>query len=107
MTTLVAAAFLALHAGNILKSPDGKLMADFIFAGGRPYFQVFYNGNLYVEPSPLGVVTNIDDYSSELELQEVKTNEVRDSYNLRNIKRSHVDYVANEMTVILAKKGQP
>ena len=106
MTTLVAAAFLALHAGNILKSPDGKLMADFIFAGGRPYFQVFYNGNLYVEPSPLGVVTNIDDYSSELELQEVKTNEVRDSYNLRNIKRSHVDYVANEMTVILAKKGQ-
>ena len=106
MTTLAAAVLLSLHAGNILKSPDGKLMADFIFAGGRPYFQVFYNGNLYVEPSPLGIVTNVDDFSSELELQEVKTSEVRDSYDLRNIKRSHVDYVANEMTVSLAKKRQ-
>ena len=97
---------LSVQANNQLKSPDGRLMVDFIFAGGRPYYQVFYNGSIYVEPSPLGVVTNIGDYTGELELKEVKTGEVKESYSLRNIKRSHVNYEANEMTVSLAKKGQ-
>ncbi len=108
LTTMMLAILgvLSVQANNQLKSPDGRLMVDFIFAGGRPYYQVFYNGSIYVEPSPLGVVTNIGDYTSELELKEVKTGEVKESYSLRNIKRSHVNYVANEMTVSLAKKGQ-
>ena len=96
----------SMHAGNVVKSPDGRLMADFIFAGGRVYYQVFYNGNIYVEPSPLGVVTNIGDYTADLQVQEVTTREVRESYELRNIKQSHVDYRANEMTVSLAQQGQ-
>ena len=103
---LVILGVLSVQANNQLKSPDGRLMVDFIFAGGRPYYQVFYNGSIYVEPSPLGVVTNIGDYTGELELKEVKTGEVKESYSLRNIKRSHVNYEANEMTVSLAKKGQ-
>jgi hypothetical protein len=103
---LVILGVLSVQANNQLKSPDGRLMVDFIFAGGRPYYQVFYNGSIYVEPSPLGVVTNIGDYTGELELKEVKTSEVKESYSLRNIKRSHVNYEANEMTVSLAKKGQ-
>ena len=108
LTTMMLAILgvLSVQANNQLKSPDGRLMVDFIFAGGRPYYQVFYNGSIYVEPSPLGVVTNIGDYTSELELKEVKTGEVKESYSLRNIKRSHVNYEANEMTVSLAKKGQ-
>ena len=106
MAVWTMAVLLPLHAGSVLMSPNGKVMVDFIFAGGRPYYQVFYNGSIYVDPSPLGLVTNIGDFSSGLEQLDVKTSDVTDAYSLRNIKQSRVSYVAREMTVRLAQKGQ-
>ena len=106
MAVWTMAVLLPLHAGSVLMSPNGKVMVDFIFAGGRPYYQVFYNGSIYVDPSPLGLVTNIGDFSSGLEQLDVKTSDVSDAYSLRNIKQSRVSYVAREMTVRLAQKGQ-
>jgi len=106
MAVWTMAVLLPLHAGSVLMSPNGKVMVDFIFAGGRPYYQVFYNGSIYVDPSPLGLVTNIGDFSSGLEQLDVKTSDVSDAYSLRNIKQSRVSYVAREMTVCLAQKGQ-
>jgi len=103
---LAVMAAMTMNGGEVLKSPDGRLMADFIFAGGRAYYQVFYDGQQYIEPSPLGVVTNIGDYSHDLELMEVTRDVVSDSYELRNIKQSRVNYRAGELRVKLGQKGR-
>lgn len=98
---LLLLAALAAHAGEVLLSPDGRLMADVILAGGRLYYQVFYDGEQYVDPSALGLVTNIGDLTHDLALGEVTRRDVSDSYHLRNIKQSSVTYNAKEMTLQL------
>ena len=87
-------------------SSDGhvKLLLD--VDNGRPCYEVQLDGNTFIKRSPLGIVTNIGDFSQDLELTEVNESDVRDDYNLRNIKQSHVSYVAREFTAHYSQKGR-
>ncbi|WP_319590103.1 glycoside hydrolase family 97 catalytic domain-containing protein [uncultured Draconibacterium sp.] len=82
---------------NQITSPDGKLVVSVKIENGVPVYSVLLNGKIFIEESPLGIETNIGDFTQELTLSEsVETSEINDSYELRNIKQSKVDYTANE-----------
>mgnify|MGYP000085475840 FL=1 len=82
---------------NQITSPDGKLVVSVKIDNGVPVYGVLLNGKTFIKESPLGMETNIGDFTQELTLSEsVERSEINDSYELRNIKQSKVDYTANE-----------
>ena len=87
---------LATYAGEVTTSPDGRIKLEIDVKDGHPYYQVTYDGQVMVSESALGLVTNIGDFSRDLKMTDVKTTDVKDEYTLRNIKQSHVSYVARE-----------
>ena len=100
-------ATLAVSAEKVVESPNGRLTVDLTMEDGVPYYQVVLDGQTFIQPSALGLITNIGDFSRDLTLKEVTTNDVKDEYALRNIKQSHVSYEACEAVAHFAQKGQP
>lgn len=110
LLTLVSL-FVALTAGAAeqkVSSPDGRLNV-FVDtdAGGRPTYRVDYDNSPVLLTSPLGVNTNIGDFTQGLVLKSSKDRHVTDTYNLSTIKQSHVDYDANELVCTYEKAGKP
>ena len=109
-TILLCLALIGLagsaQAGQQITSPDGKIKVDLSVNAGRPVYQVSYEGRSVIGESVLGLVTNMGDFSRDMQLKKVDVHMVKDSYSLRNIKQSHVDYVAQEATVQYVKNGQ-
>ena len=85
-------------------SPDSLLKVDVTIDGGRPSYSVTYNGKVFLEPSPLGFVADVGDFSRDMTLSDSKTRNINESYTLDRIKKSTVTYTANELKVSLANK---
>lgn len=87
-------------ASTDIPSPDGKTVFSIDCVDGRPFYSVSLDGIPFIEASPLGVTTNIGDFSGGLAVTAVSPQErVVDSYSLPNIKKSRVDYVANRREI--------
>lgn len=68
---------------------------------GRPFYQLFYQQNLVLDTSYLGLMLAGADLSRQLSLSEIKGPwEVSDSYNLLHGKQKHIEYRANQYVVI-------
>ncbi len=88
-------------------SPDGKLVVTVSVNKGTPEYNVALKGVTFIESSPIGLVTNVGDFSTGLEMNsEVKVSEVNDTYELPNIKFSKVNYIANEAVFSFTKDGK-
>lgn len=85
-------------------SPDSLLKVDVTIDGGHPSYSVTYNGKVFLEPSPLGFVADVGDFSRDMTLSGSKTRSINESYTLDRIKKSAVTYMANELKVSLANK---
>lgn len=100
--TLIIAGLVAFFchqsyaAESTVSSPDGKLVVTVSDSDGTPSYSVQYNGNDYLVDSPLGLVTDLGDYSKDLTLKATKINQVSDSYSLPNLKFSNIEYNANQ-----------
>lgn len=82
-----------------LKSPDGKLVVTISDTNGKPDYSVHYNENLFLKNSPLGLNTNIGNFTKDLTMSEVVSIEkVKDNYKLQTIKQSDINYEANKGT---------
>lgn len=93
---------------NQLCSPDGKLVVAVTDTDGKPSYSVSYDETAFLLPSPLGVETNVGDYTQQLELTEVSPfSSINDAYELPNIKSSRVAYHANARSFIFSKAGKP
>ena len=80
-----------------ITSPDGKLVVTVADMDGRPSYSVSYDNVLFLKPSPLGMISNIGDFSSGMSMEKnVSTNKIDETYELASIKKSKVRYVANE-----------
>ena len=91
-----------------LCSPDGKLVVAVTDTDGKPSYSVSYDETVFLLPSPLGVETNLGDYTQQLELTEVSPlSSINDEYELPNIKSSRVAYHANARSFIFSKAGKP
>ena len=92
-------ALSAFAEKNTVSSPDGKLNVVVEDVDGKLYYSVDYAGKRMMEPSLLGVLANVGDFSQGLTYQKKSENKVEKSYDLRTAKVSHVDYHANQLNV--------
>ena len=108
MTCLALLCLTTAANAQSIQSPDGKVTVTLELAeGGKPCYKVNYQGLEVLNNSALGVVTNIGDFTQGLEVKEVVQNKVNKTYDLRNIKQSHIDYEANEAVATYTRQGNP
>ena len=84
-----------------VSGPDNLLKVDVSVNEGIPFYSVTYKGKTMLENSPLGFVSNVGDFSKGMAYTGQKTRSIEESYTMDCIKRSKVDYRANELTVTL------
>ena len=49
-----------------ITSPDGKLIVTISDANGIPVYSVAYEQQSFIESSPIGLITNIGDFSQQM-----------------------------------------
>lgn len=81
--------------------PDGHLAVQLSVQSGKPVYTVSYKGKVFLEPSPLGLQTNVGDFSTGMKITGSKAGKVDESYTLNRGKASRIHYKANELTVTL------
>ncbi len=79
-------------------SPDGKLKVEVTCSeDGKATYGVSYNGKQMLEASPLGMKTNMGDFSQGLQLKTTLERKIDKQYKQDRIKVSAIHYVANEL----------
>lgn len=97
------------NAGEMqVSSPDGRLTVAVSIKNGNPVYSVMLNGKDFLGESPLGLRTNVGDFTSGLKLEtDVRRRLIDEHYELPNIKQRKVHYQANEGVFSFAKDGKP
>lgn len=101
VSTLVAILGMSTLAAQdvVVKGPDGKLqLAVFAQDEAKPCYTVSYDGKTMLEKSPLGMNTNIGDFTKNLKLTGHSVDKIDTVYQQTRIKVSNVHYRANELT---------
>ncbi|MDR7211743.1 glycoside hydrolase family 97 catalytic domain-containing protein [Flavobacterium piscis] len=99
--------FLKLSAQSVVKSPDGKLKVSVFISNGMPSYSISYNEKTFLENSPLGLKTNVGDFTTGLSLKaDPAQNKIDETYNLPNIKQSNVHYEAYEAVFSFDKESK-
>ena len=80
-----------------ISSPDKQLKLNVSVRSGTPVYSVSYNGTVILEDSPLGLITNEGDFSTNMVLTESDTGQIDKEYTQDRIKRSHITYKANTL----------
>lgn len=89
-----------------LKSPDHRLLININIADGALSYNVRYDGRTVLEESPLGLQTNMGDFTSGLTLVTSTTAIIHKHYTQSRIKCSEIDYHANELVLTLSNAKQ-
>ena len=103
LSLLLATVFAPIQAKNRqTKSPDENLCVTLeCEPNSIPTYSVTYKGKTMIEPSPLGLHTDIADFTKEMTLESCTIDTVIDSYQLSRIKHSNVNYKATRMVAKL------
>lgn len=92
---------------NKLYGPDGKLCVIVSDEGGVPSYSVLYEGVTFLQKSPLGIETNLGDFTQQMVLTHVgQLSSVNEEYQLLTIKNSNPRYQANVQTYTFSKGGR-
>ena len=81
-----------------VSSPEGKLSLEVYMVEGQPHYSVIYDGDVLLEKSPLGIITNEGDFSKNLTFKDHSFDEVEKNYTQDRIKKSNIHYLANKLT---------
>lgn len=85
-------------APAVISSPNSKLAVSVrLTAEGSVTYDVTYLGKVIIEQSPMGLITNISDFSKKLKLTTQKTADIHEQYTNNRIKKSQVNYQAHEL----------
>lgn len=110
-TILLASALIATSAfaqQTTVYGPDSMLRVDIDVKVGKPVYSVKYDGKTMLDESPLGLKTNIGDFTQGMKYVKTANGKIEKSYTMDRSKFSHVDYKANEAVVSLTNaKGHP
>lgn len=87
-----------------IKSPDGNITLYVDFENGKAFYSVDFSGIKMLENSPLGLITNVGDFSKDLKFIESNKNAITENYSLDRTKLSEVEYHANELNLTLSNK---
>lgn len=89
---------MPLNAQNVqVASPDGKLEVTLSSMRGRLSYSVKYDGKQMLGRSPLGMNTNIGDFTQDLTMTSNITRPIEKNYRQDRIKTSEIHYQANEL----------
>jgi hypothetical protein len=83
-------------AAERLTSPKGDMVVVVDVQNGKPTYEVSLGGVPFLKPSPLGLVTNIGDFTDGLTLAGCDSKTQHDEYWLKTTKKSHISYDATE-----------
>lgn len=81
-----------------VSSPDGNLAMHLSLPDQSIRYNITYKGEVVLEDAPLGLVTNVSDFSKDLEFIDKKENIIEETYYEKKIKMSKVEYRGNELT---------
>ncbi len=98
-----------LAAQDVVKGTGRKVAVGGICSerDEKPCYSVSYNGQTMLEKSPLGMDTNIGDFTKNLKLAGHSVDKIDTVYRQTRIKVSEVHYRANELTCHFEnEKGQ-
>lgn len=89
------------------QSPDGNITVLVNDENGKPTYSVNYGKEKFILPSPLGLITNLGDYTNNMTIShDVQINKIQKSYSLPNIKQSNIHYNANEAVITFNQNGK-
>lgn len=93
----------ALRAQHVT-SPDGSISVELRLDAGTLSYRVAVEGQIVLEPSPLGLETSIGSFAAGLKAGEVSTGKIDERYTLPHGKVRDVHYRANELTAGFANE---
>src|SRR5712691_6489016 len=97
MLLLFAGGVQAQQPTYTVLSPSGKIKLLFGIGNGQAYYAIEYNGKPVLQHSKLGIIREDEDFASNLSLQSVSAEQpVKDSYTIKNAKRSSCSYSAHK-----------
>jgi hypothetical protein len=84
-----------------LESPDKSVVVMvFLSASGEIQYEVKKSGVDVIQPSVLGVMMKGHDFTQRMKLAAIVGPErIQDSYQMKNAKKSHIQYLANQSAV--------
>ena len=89
-----------------IESPDGRMTVTMMMAeGGCPKYEVKMDGQVFIQPSPLGLKMNFDDLTQGLTMTACDVSKYEDEYCLKTTKQSHVKVLATEGVCHFDKDG--
>ena len=96
--TVMAGGFEIIGAERV-SSPDGRLTVTIDAVEGMPVYEVEYDGEKIMDQSPLGFRSNVGDFSKGVTIASSSTGSVERSFDQDRIKKSHIDYKANLLSI--------
>ena len=93
------ASTFAIAQQTTIYSPDSMLCVDFNLKNGMPVYSVKYDGKTMLDESPLGLTTNIGDFTKGMKFVKSNTAKVDKEYTMNRSKFSKINYKANELIV--------
>lgn len=81
----------------VVESPDKNMKVNLTLKDSTLEYNVSYLGKTMLENSPLGLVTNVGDYSRKLVFVEKQERNINEAYVQLKIKKKNVHYQANEL----------
>ena len=107
LSALFASLSMSAQVASV-SSPDGKLKVNVDVKGGKPVYEVLYDGARALDESPLGFVADNGDFSQGTAFVSKKEAHLEFNYDLRVSKTSNVHVDANQLVVTLKNdKGMP
>ena len=102
----VAGMLQTVGAAERLTSPKGDIVVLVDVQNGKPTYEVSLGGVQFLKPSPLGLLTNIGDFTDGLTLAGCDSKTQHDEYWLKTTKKSHISYDATEAVCHFEKDGK-
>lgn len=87
-------------------SPDNHLRLSVSIQQGKPVYTVTYKGETVLEPSPLGLVTNLGDFSRKMKLSSHRSAAINEHYTQHKIKKREVHYQANQLICTFSDENE-
>ena len=104
---LLCLPLLATAREATVASPNGQLKVTVSDEGGRATYALTLGGQTALLPSPLGFTADFGSFTEGLTITGTKAEQIDRSYTMRQVKQSHMHYVATLLSVDFANaKGQ-
>lgn len=89
-----------------VSSPNGDLTLKVLIKDGTAFYSVTYKGGIVLEDSPLGLITNAGDFTTDMNFVNSTTAKVEETYHQTKIKQSQVNYNANTLNCVFSNAKQ-